>query len=292
MSFRISNAFEMYRRDYIVFSNQSRKTEESSGLAGRSIMSFLGDMPLADLTFQDVRNWKEHLEHTLSQNTVRCYIIKLRVVIKYARLRGYECINEATITPPKRQNKVVDFLTEPEVERLIWAVSQRRAGYSDIQRLRNIAIVCLLYASGIRVGELCAMNRTDIKCGDTFTVIGKGNKPRLCFIDERAQNAISAYLMARTDDNPALFVSELNKKRITKDVVQLIFRIASKLAGFLKAVHPHTMRHSFATNLLRNNTNLVYVRDFLGHKSVQTTEMYTHVVNEDLHKIYLAKHTI
>lgn len=96
----------------------------------------------------------------------------------------------------------------------------------------------------------------------------------------------------RTDRNPALFLSEFTGDRISHATVQEIFRNAANKANFDRPIHPHTMRHSFATNLLKNNTNLVYVRDFLGHTSIQTTECYTHVVNQDLKKIYQEKHTI
>lgn len=288
----ISEAFEIYRRDFIVYNNQSKKTEEMHLLAMRALISFVGDIDIQTLTFQQIRDWKEHMERTRGQNTVRGYILKLRVVIAYLPKRGYEVLDSDVIGVPKRKQTVVEFIPENDVRRLIEAAYEPRAGYDTVNRYRNRAVISLLYASGIRVSELVKMNISDIQKDGTFTVIGKGDRPRLCFIDERTIDYINAYLELRDDNEVALFLSEQTGKRMTAGVVQLMFRHVRKYAGFKQPIHPHTLRHSYATNLLRNNTNLIYVRDFLGHTSVQTTEMYTHVVNEDLRRIYKEKHTI
>lgn len=287
----ISEAFEKFRIDYIVYNNQSAKTEEMNRLACRSLLEFAGDIHIEDLTFDLVRRWKEHLTKTRSPNTVRGYIIKLRVVLKHLAQDGYKnIINHEVVGVPKRTNTVVEFLTPEQIQRFIDAAIKPCAGYSRINRVKNAAIISLLYASGIRVTELCHLDRSFIKDGlDTFTVMGKGNKARLCFIDERAKFYIREYLSMRKDNNPALFVSK-EGKRVTRGVVELMFRNNSKRSGI--DAHPHTMRHSYATDLLRNNTNLLYLKRFLGHSSVQTTEMYTHVVDEDLRAIYKQKHSI
>lgn len=287
----ISEAFEIFRVEYIVYLNQSPKTEEMHTCALNSLIKFAGDIPIADLTFDTVRKWKAHLSQDKSPNTVRGYLIKLRVVLKHLSRKGYKnIINHEMVGVPKKEQKIVEFLTESEVSQFIDAALVQLAGYAKINRYRNAAIISLLYASGLRVSELCALDRTMIRDGlDTFTVIGKGGKQRLCFIDERARKYVETYLSMRSDNNPALFISP--DGRITKGVVQLMFRHNARRAD-MKHVTPHTMRHSYATNMLRNNTNLLYVSKFLGHSSVQTTEMYTHVVDEDLRAIYREKHTI
>ena len=161
--------------------------------------------------------------------------------------------------------------------------------------MAEIGVILLMFSAGLRNGELCNMERSQIKDGiDSFTVIGKGDKPRVCFIDPVTHRYIDEYLALRDDPYPALFVSEQQKGRekINPGVVQMVVKNAAIKAGLEKNIHPHTLRHSFATDLLRNNTNIVYVKELLGHASIQVTMTYTHVVNEDLHQIHRLKHTI
>jgi integrase/recombinase XerD len=276
----VSEAFEQYRRDVIVFSNQARKTEESHLICMRAFIAYAGDMQVEDLDFELVRKWKELLSTTRSPLTVRGYIIKLRVVLVFLKSRGIESLDPATVPLPKRINQVPTFCTPDEVVNLI----------DSTKAVRNKAIISLLYASGIRVSELCSLNRDSIKEG-TFTVVGKGGKARLCFIDKRTEDFIKEYLEKRSDNNPALFLSAQNKLRISPGNVQEIFRRARKRCG-QETVHPHTMRHSFATNLLRNNANMRYVQVMLGHESLQTTQIYSHVVDTDLQRVYREYHTV
>lgn len=289
----ISGAFELYRLEHIVYLNQSKKTEEMSYCAMNALLNFVGDIMIDELTFDKIRQWKSFLERNKGQNTVRGYIIKLRVVLRHLKIKGYQnVLNYEMVGVPKKLVKVVDFVSPEEVNRMITAAYAPTAGYNKINRYRNRAIISLLYASGIRVSELCGLDRASLKEDNTFTVMGKGNKARLCFFDSRTRDYVDSYLELRRDKSIALFLSELTQVRITPNVTQIMFINVTKKAGFTKQIHPHTMRHSFATNMLKNNTNLLYVKDFLGHTSVQTTEMYMHVVNEDLRSIYMAKHTI
>jgi len=291
----ISEAFELYRLEYISFRNQSAKTEEMNAMACKSLIEFIGDdIQIYDVTFDLVRKWKDSLSKSGKKaNTVRGYLIKLRVVLKHLRLKDMKVLNPDIIGIPKRENTVVEFLEVDEIQAMIKAVFAKLPGYSKFKRHRNRAIIALLFSSGVRNGELRSIDRSQIKPGvDSFTIIGKGNKPRLCFVDEVTMQYLQEYLALRKDNNPALFINELDKKRISAAMVQLIVKNAGKKAGISKDVHPHTMRHSFATDLLRNNTNLLYVRDFLGHASIQDTQVYTHVVNEDLRALHREKHTV
>ena len=291
----LSEAFELYRKDVIVYKNQSAKTEEMNICAMKSIVNFLGDIPISELEFDQVRKWTSDLRKTRTSNTVRGYILKLRVVLKHLKARGYEVLDAEAVGIPKRDSRVVDYLEVEEVEAMLHAVFQKGPGYSRFKRYRNRAIIALMFSAGLRNGELCQMERTQIKPGvDSFTVIGKGNKPRVCFIDPVTHRYIDEYLALRDDPYPALFVSEQLKGRekINPGVVQMVVKNAATKAGLSKNIHPHTLRHSFATDLLRNNTNIVYVKELLGHASIQVTMTYTHVVDEDLHQIHRLKHTV
>lgn len=283
----ISEAFEVYRTDFIVFKNQSCRTEEAHNYVCRSLTSFLGDIPLADLTFAQVRDWKTDLDKGRTSETVRMYVIRLRVVLKYLRARGYDVLDPESIPVPNRQDKVPSFITCQEISKLLEANNVPRS--CQINRTRNKAIISLLFSSGIRVSELCSLDKEDLH-ENSFTVVGKGGKARLCFFDDRTRQYVDSYLKLRKDGNPALFVSNENKLRITRGNVQFIFRCCARRTGIV--CHPHTLRHSFATNLLRNNCNMRYVQELLGHASLQTTQMYTHVINEDLHRVYREHHKI
>lgn len=291
----ISEAFELYRQEVIVYRNQSAKTEEMNGCAMKSMVNFLGNIPITELTFDLVRKWTTDLRKTRSSNTVRGYILKIRVVLKHLRVSGYEVLDPEAIGIPKRDSRVVDYLEVSEVKELLEASFRKGPGYSKFKRYRNRAMIALLFSAGLRNGELCQMDRHQIKDGiDSFTIIGKGDKPRVCFIDPVTHKYIDEYLALRDDPYPALFVSEQLKgaERINPGTVQLVVKNAAIKAGLSKDIHPHTLRHSFATDLLRNNTNLAYVSNFLGHANIQVTMAYTHVVNEDLHEIHKRKHTI
>lgn len=287
----ISDAFELYRQEYIVFRGQSRRTEEMNLLAMKSLIASCGDIPISELTFDHVRKWRDDLLKTCSQNTTRGYIIKLRVVLGYLCLKGENVLNPDVIGVPKRMSTTVTFLTPKEIDHLIECVFKPQPGYSTHNRYRNRAIMSVLSASGIRASELINLNIMGIREDATFTVIGKGDKLRLCFLDDRAMEHIEEYLAHRNDHDRALFVSEKTGKRISKTTLKDIFVTANRRCGFEKPITPHTLRHSFATDMLRNNANLYYVSKFLGHQSVQTTEHYLHYANPDLKKAYKDHHT-
>ena len=223
--------------------------------------------------------------YVISRNQIlRGNIICFRSVLRRCVRKGWADIDIEDIKIPKREKRIVNYLTESEIERFIGAVSAKYRGYSRINRLRNTAIVNLLYDSGIRVSELCLLNRNSIKeC--QFTVIGKSKSPRICFITRKTEEAIAEYLAERSDNERALFIATQNGKRITSDTVRKIFQNACKRSDFIN-VHPHTIRHSFATRLLDKEVDIRYIAELMGHESLDTTKMYTHFSNPKLKKIY------
>lgn len=287
----ISEAFEKYRVDQIIYLNQSIKTEQLHNATKRQLLSYLGDVVMADLTFEMIRDWKGWLAKRCEANSVQQHLIKLRMVLKYMKLRGFDVIDYEMVGLPKRIDKPPDFLTSDQVAELIEAISKPGKGYAKLNRLANRAMISLFYASGIRASELIGLNRSDIKDDNTFTVFGKGKKYRLCFFDQRTRKFLNEYLGYRDDDSPALFISARTGKRISSSTLQKTFIYARNKTNFEVRLHAHILRHSFATDLLKSNTNMRYVQEFLGHESIVTTQRYSHVVNEDLRKIYADKHT-
>lgn len=277
----ISEAFDIYRDDYIRPKNQSIRTEEIHDACKRHFLAYIEDKQIENLTLLDIRRWREHMAKGRSVNSVRVYVIRLRAVIGYLNIRGIKCIDVRLIPVPKREATVPVYLTEAEVDAMI----------ACAYNLRNAFVISLLYSSGLRLSELIALNRGQI-VDRRFTVIGKGKKPRLCFIDERTERLMNMYLASRHDHSSALIVSFENKSRMTATNVQLLVRNSAKRAGITKKVTPHTLRHSFATNFLRNNGNMRYLSAMLGHASLDTTMMYAHVVDYDLQKQYEKYHSI
>jgi site-specific recombinase XerD len=196
---------------------------------------------------------------------------------------------------PDRQ---VDFLELEEVGRLIAAASG-----VNIRSLRDKAILELLFSSGLRVSELVNLNREHINLNKgEFSIRGKGGKLRMVFISSSSKEALKNYLDKRGDVDPALFVAYakkglMNKKnakreslRLTPRSVQRLVKHYAKKAGIVKDVHPHTLRHSFATDLLVNGADIRSVQSMLGHSSITTTQIYTHITNERLKEIHQTFH--
>lgn len=277
----ISEAFDIYRDDYIRPKNQSTRTEEIHETCKKLTLQYLPNKPVENLTLQDIQYWRNEISKKRAVNSVRVYVIRLRAVIGYLNIRGIKCLDVRLIPVPKREATVPVYLTEAEVDAMI----------ACAYNVRNAFIISLLYSSGIRLSELISLNRGQI-VDRHFTVIGKGRKPRLCFIDQRTQHLMDIYLESRRDYSDALVVSIENKRRMTATNIQLLVRNSAARAGIIKKVTPHTLRHSFATNFLKNNGNMRYLAAMLGHASMDTTMMYAHVVDADLQRQYDKYHTI
>lgn len=280
----VSEAFTLYRRAEVMAGGLSCKTDESYLYAGKLAVSFFGDVPVETINAEDIRCFYEHLLGWQKPDTARCNIVCLRAVFKMLRRKKYDVVDPEDIKVPKREKRQINYLTEPEVEEFIDVIAERRRGYSELNRLRNIAIVEVLFASGIRVSELCRLNRNSIK-NRQFVVIGKSKEPRPCYISERAEKAVEQYMKLRTDSCPALFISNQTEKRMTAGNVRRVFQNACDRSEFTD-VHPHTIRHSFATYMLERGVDLRYIGDFMGHQSLDTTKIYTHYTNPQLRAIY------
>jgi len=197
----------------------------------------------------------------------------------------------------------VEFLENDEVERILEA-SQG----SNFKALRDRAILELLFSTGLRVSELVNINREKLNFErGEISVQGKGNKIRVVFISKTASLAVKKYLEERNDVNPALFVRDIkslkkfkskkmaeekNDLRLTPRSIQRIVKYYAIKAGLVKNVHPHTLRHSFATDLLINGADIRSVQAMLGHASITTTQIYTHITNphlKEVHKTFHAK---
>lgn len=278
---KISEAFDAYKNNYMFYKSHSIRVLQNHEYVKERLIGSIGDIDIGDLTMDHVHYWTSEIMVGRAWNTVRNDIVRLRSVLKYTNLRGVKCLNHDLIPVPKREETIRDFLTEEEVTSMINCSS----------RVRNKFVISLLYSSGIRLSELLSLNRNSIH-DRKFQVVGKGNKLRICFIDERTEILMKEYLDSRNDDCEALIISYLHKERMTPTNIQLIVKLAAKNAGIEKHVTPHVLRHSFATNFIRNNGNIRYLSVMMGHASVNTTAVYAHVVDNDLEKQYRLFHSV
>ena len=278
---KISEAFDLYKNNYMFYKSHSRRVLENHEYVKERLVASLGDKDIEELSLEDVQKWSSEILVGRAWNTVRNDVVRLRSVLKYLDLNGVECLNPELIPVPKREEVTRDFLTSDEVEAMIDNACNIRAKF----------VISLLYSSGIRLSEFLSLNRDSIQ-DKRFQVVGKGQKTRLCFTDDRTIDLMHDYLDTRNDESEALVVSRVRKERMTPTNVQMLVKNAARMAGIKKHVTPHVLRHSFATNFIHNNGNIRYLSTMLGHTSVATTMIYTHVVDNDLEKQYRQFHTI
>ncbi len=234
---------------------------------------------------------------TLKPKTRNYYLIALRAFLKYMRKRGIESLNPERIELAKVPERSLDLISSAELTRLIEAPD-----LASLSGLRDKAILELLFSTGLRVSELCALSQEDVDLSrDEFSVRGKGDKVRVVFLSDTARDAIKAYLKERKDFDDAMFIQYgKNAKhndeknidlRLTPRSVQRIIKRYATIAGITRKVTPHKLRHCFATDLLHNGADLRSVQALLGHANIATTQIYTHVTDKHLRDIHKKFHS-
>ena len=254
------------------------------------------------LNRQPARRGKDKLE-TISKKTQNYYMIALRMFLRYLSKREIPAMASDMIELAKQSERSLDLIPPAELERLLDAPMG-----GDIKNLRDKAILEMLFSTGLRVGELCSLSRNLNANSEELSVRGKGGKVRVVFISERARAALKKYLSARKDMEEGLFVrveetekktSTKNKKKYTgkefgsldrRSVERIVKHYATK-AGIAKRVTPHVIRHSFATDLLQNGADIRSVQAMLGHASISTTQIYTHVTDKALREVHKKFHS-
>lgn len=281
----ISEAYDLYCDSEIINLNKSLKTLETYINCKKQIINYFGNIKIQLLTKTLCLKYFDHLRSYQKPDSVRLHICALRQVLRFLSLNYSKIVtlNPDLLKVPVRQKRIIKYLTREEFEQFLSLVSQSRKGYSNQLRLRNIAIIKLLFFSGIRVSELCILNRNSIN-NRKFTMIGKSKNPRLCFINQSTEQSINDYLNSRSDNNPALFLSNYKNRITPNNVRDFFFRICYN--HNLEVITPHTLRHSCATYLLEKEVELCYIADILGHQSLTTTKMYLHYNNKKLQHIY------
>lgn len=258
------------------------------------------DIRPEEITKEVLRKYRLKLNRFGSENdsedlktiTQTYHLIALRGFLKYLARRDIKSLDPSLVELPHVHREQVTFLHFDEVEDMLEQVD-----VSTESGLRDRAIIELLYSGGLRVSELVSLNRDSINLERReFMVRGKGSKDRPIFISEACADRVAEYLDARTDSLPALFLNNSKHlqevdtsgdyRRMTVRSVQRVVEKYARLAGITKHVSPHTLRHSFATDLLMNGADIRSVQSMLGHADISTTQIYTHVTDKHLKEIH------
>jgi len=277
---------------------RSKKTIENYHHYLSRLEEFADDIEIDKISQEVVRKWRLWLNryqdeygNTLSKTTQNYHLIALRNFLKYCAKRDIKTLSADKIELAKTRRKQVTFLTPEEVESMIM-----QPDTSTETGLRDRAILELLFSGGLRVSELVSLNKDHINLKRReFTVRGKGEKDRPIFISPQAALAIEEYLKKRADSMQPLFIrysgaqelsNDGNYKRLTARTIQRLVKKYALKAGITKKVSPHTLRHSFATDLLMNGADLRSVQSLLGHSNIATTQVYTHVTDPHLKEVH------
>ena len=282
---------------------RSSKTAENYKLYLERFVEFSDDIAVEKISTEIIRKYrlwlnryKNNNEDSLSTTTQSYHLIALRGFLKYLSDRNIPSLSADKIKLPKTHRKQVTFLHFDEVRRLIDQID-----IGDEEGLRDRAILELLFSSGLRVSELVALNRDHVNTKRReFMVRGKGQKDRPVFVSQSAAANVDEYLATRLDNLPPLFLSYSRNnissntgdyRRLGPRSIQRMIAKYARLAGITKHVSPHTMRHSFATDLLMNGADLRSVQSMLGHSNISTTQVYTHVTDEHLREVHEKFHS-
>ncbi len=248
---------------------------------------------VSDITLDSVRNFRRWLnekggsDEGLSLATQNYYLIALRQFLSYLAKRDIECLAPEKIGLAKLPEREIDVLYPEEMDSLLQLKGD------SLDDIRDYALINTLFSTGLRVSEAVKLDRDDIRSdSNEIPVRGKGNKVRIVFLSPEAKAAIDLYVGKRGDVDPALFirhkkgVGAQDDLRLTVRTVQRIMKKRASQAGITKDITPHTLRHSFATDLLSNGADVRQVQELLGHSSITTTQVYTHLTDTQLRSVH------
>jgi site-specific recombinase XerD len=327
MSKPLSNYLIEFLEHLEIEKNRSPKTLQNYDFYLKRFITWAGDKNPDEIDGEKVRQYRLWLNRLvdvhgepLKKNTQNYHLIALRSFLKYLAKRDVQTMSPDKIELMKMPDREVSFLEGSDLNRILEApfrnVNTKTAQHKDttakipttiLIAYRDKAMLELLFSTGLRVSELVKLRKDDVNLNrEEFMVTGKGRKSRVVFMSEQAKYALKKYLEARQDMNPYFFISydkrsgknvvvkgkkmESADEPLTTRSVERIVQKYAREAGITKSVTPHTLRHSFATDLLYNGADIRSVQTMLGHSSITTTQIYTHITDRELKNIHKKFH--
>lgn len=281
------HTLDAYRNDLGQFADFLK--ERMNGASERSDVWERVDLDLLNDYIADLRGRKGYRDTTTARK-----VAAIKSFFTFLAQNGIiEEPPTESLGSPRVGRALPKYLTEDEVERLLREAD--KAGTAEAQRDANI--LELLYATGLRVSELVSLNVQDVDFEESYIRCwGKGSKERIVYAHDKALNGLQDYLstsrmslLGQNKEEAALFVNHRGE-RLTRQWVWNILKTYSKRAGIDQKITPHTLRHSFATHLLQKGASLRHVQELLGHSSISTTQVYTHLTSEHLRDEYEKSH--
>ena len=280
-SLKTVNNYDHYISRFIEFSKISNPKDISDDKI-REFRLFLNRQPGVKVKGQQ--------SGTLKKNTQNYHLIALRSFLKYLMKRGVTSLSPDRIDLAKIKERSLDLISNVELDRLVNAPDK-----TNQKGLRDKAIIELFFSTGLRLSELCSLNRDLDLSKDEFSIRGKGEKVRVVFLSDSAKDAIRDYLKSRKDLDEPLFIQYSSNgsksNRLTPRSIERIVKFYAIKAGISKKVTPHVIRHSFATDLLSNGADIRSVQMMLGHANIATTQIYTHITDKQLRDVHKKFHS-
>lgn len=326
MSLSITMLHADFLEDLEIGQGRSQKTVENYDRYLKRFFTQQGVQKVADITSDAVRVFRRYLNELAPYHdnkgvglaTQNYHLIALRQFLKYLAKRDIAALSPDKVGLAKLGERDIDVLYPEEMDALLTTAREQRqevgegdskGNYNgrankDLLGKRDSALLEVLYSTGVRVAEAVCLNRDDLKSKGSepihdaahvrseLAVRGKGNKVRVVFLSEAAREAVARYLQMRQDMDPALFIrhspnTKLGESmRLTTRSVQRMIKKYARAAGLTKVITPHTLRHSFATDLLTNGADVRQVQQLLGHASITTTQVYTHLTDVRLKEVH------
>ena len=292
-SYSFSNKLSSHLERFVNYlqytKNASPKTIENYSLRVNRFIEYIWDIDASDIKMMHIQDFRTHLiKQGLSPKTVNYHAVGLRSFFKFMLRNDIETLSPEKIDLAKIPPRRVSYLSENQVQDILdapWIFEK-----NPLKIMRDKAILATLYGTGLRVTELITLKTKDIKLSESqFSVIGKGSKLRSVFLTQDAKEKLKKYIFSRWDDSEYLFISlSWNSywEPLSRNSIESLVKKYAESVWITEKVTPHTLRHSFATSLLRRGADIRSVQALLGHSSIQTTQIYTHVDDKYLQKVH------